>query len=1082
MTPLPRPEGSMVAAASARLDGDGFHQRNYALTRPFASFLPGVAGLDGKPMWVFYTNRGQCVSSFGVRNRDSAMLEFHPANKAYALTGLLGFRTFIRLGDKRPVLYEPFDQAAGSIQKLIVRAHEIEIEDVDELRGLRTKVIYHTLPGNDLPALIRWVEVTNIGKTMMTGHVLDGLPQVAPFGLEEALLKQLSRTMEAFAEITHTDQHLPFYKLKVEPGDTPGARAIEAGFFAFTQCEGRSVPMVVDPDQVFGNDNSLRTPREFLAQPSIACADGRHETMTGCAFAALDLSLAPGQSIRWQSCFGEAPHWQAARQLQQTINTDQLFLPNTRRENAALVNQLAQPLSLIAGPVELDAYSRQAGLDNTLRGGLPVVIEGPYGPRVLHIYTRKHGDMERDYNRFVVEPTPWSQGPANFRDVNQNRRCENYFHPGLDRANIQTFFNLLQLDGHNPLVVLPETFRLPQSRHAELAKVWPAGRACAWLDFLSVPFTAGALIEALRSGPERVDAQRICETILSLCDVVLSATHGEGYWVDHWIYNLDLLQSYQALYPDRMDALMFDARDYVFYDDVYRVRPRDEKYHLRGDSTVRQLNAVAHDPDKAARLQLRVRDPHLVRTKYGQGEIYCTTLIVKLFSLLAVKSAMFDAFGAGLEMDADKPGWCDALNGLPGLFGSSTHEAYALGRGLRYCRVAIDRHAGEQTLHMPIEVSTLMNDLTAILSTADPAEFFPTWQALAERRERYRAQVYAGLAGTETPMSFAALRAWIEAVEQTLARGLARAVDASGLPVSYFTHTAAAFEELLVSPVEPGERPPPATVNVLQFSRHALPPFLEGAVHAMRSAGSIDTARRLYEAVRSSGLYDAALGMYRVNAPLEDETTEIGRIRVFTPGWLENASIFLHMHYKFLLETLRSGLTQEFFSDCKRGVVAFHDPAIYGRSPLENSSFIASSRFSDPSSHGQGFVARLSGATAEWISMVLHMGLGDAPFRMHAGALQFAPRPSLADWLFTGSDNAEHGADRFGFRLFGATWVVYHNPRKRSTFGPAAVAPVAFELSWADGRVERHQGSTLGEPHALAVRQGKLDQLLITLG
>lgn len=1064
------------------LDGDGFRQLNFPLARPFASFLPGVAGLDGKPMWVFYTNRGQCISSFGVRDRDSAMLEFHPANKAYTLTGLLGFRTFIRLGDKHPALYEPFGQTTATTQQLTVRAHEIEILEVDEACGLRTRVVYHTLPDHDLPALIRWVEVTNIGKAMLTGHVLDGLPQIAPFGLQEALLKQLSRTMEAFAEITHAEQHLPFYKLKVEPGDAPGAKAIEAGFFAFAHCEGRPVPMVIDPDQVFGSDTSLRSPRAFLSHPFMASAGGRHETMTGCAFAALDLSLAPGQSMQWQSCFGEAPHWQAAQQLQQTINTDPLFLSNARLANAAVIDQLSQPLSLIAGPAQLGAYSRQAGLDNTLRGGLPVVIAGPRGPRVLHIYTRKHGDMERDYNRFVVEPTPWSQGPANFRDVNQNRRCENYFHPGLDSANILTFFNLLQLDGHNPLVVLPETFRLPQAHHMELENAWPAAQASVWKDFLAVPFTAGALIEALRADVESVDTQRICETILGLSDVVPSAVHGEGYWVDHWIYNLDLLQSYQALYPDRMNALMFEAPDYVFYDDAYRVRPREEKYTLRCDGTVRQLDAVAHDEDKAAQLQLRPNDPHLVRTNYGQGEIYCTTLIAKLFSLLAIKSAMFDAFGSGLEMDADKPGWCDALNGLPGLFGSSTHEAYALGQGLRYCRAAIEGHAGEQTLRLPVEVSALMVDLTAILSAADPARFFPTWQALAKRRERYRAQVHAGLAGTEAAMSFAALRAWIQAVEQTLSRGLASAVDASGLPVSYFTHTAKAFEKLVVSPAEPGKKPPATTVEVLDFSRHALPPFLEGAVHAMRSADSIETARSLYKAVRESGLYDAALGMYRVNAPLEDETTEIGRIHVFTPGWLENASIFLHMHYKFLLETLRSGLAEEFFNDFKRGIVAFHDPAIYGRSPLENSSFIASSRFSDPGAHGQGFVARLSGATAEWISMVLHMGLGGSPFRMHAGDLQFAPRPSLADWLFTDSDNAEHGADRFGFRLFGATWMIYHNPLKQSTFGPSAVAPVAFELSWPDGRVERHQGSTLEEAHALALRQGKLDQVLITLG
>ena len=127
--------------------------------------------------------------------------------------------------------------------------------------------------------------------------------------------------------------------------------------------------------------------------------------------------------------------------------------------------------------------------------------------------------------------------------------------------------------------------------------------------------------------------------------------------------------------------------------------------------------------------------------------------------------------------------------------------------------------------------------------------------------------------------------------------------------------------------------------------------FLEGAVQALRSTSNPAQAKALYQAVRASPLHDEKLGMYRVNVPLDQESFEIGRSRVFSPGWLENESIFLHMHYKFLLETLRSGSAQEFYADLRRGLIAFHDPAVYGRSPLENSSFIASSRFPDAASH-----------------------------------------------------------------------------------------------------------------------------------
>ncbi len=36
----------------------------------------------------------------------------------------------------------------------------------------------------------------------------------------------------------------------------------------------------------------------------------------------------------------------------------------------------------------------------------------------------------------------------------------------------------------------------------------------------------------------------------------IEATFGEGYWIDHWTYNLDLIDTYLAVYPDRKHALL----------------------------------------------------------------------------------------------------------------------------------------------------------------------------------------------------------------------------------------------------------------------------------------------------------------------------------------------------------------------------------------------------------------------------------------------------------------------------------------------------------------------------------------------
>merc|ERR1719482_1277314 len=144
----------------------------------------------------------------------------------------------------------------------------------------------------------------------------------------------------------------------------------------------------------------------------------------------------------------------------------------------------------------------------------------------------------------------------------------------------------------------------------------------------------------------------------------------------------------------------------------------------------------------------------------------------------------------------------------------------------------------------------------------------------------------------------------------------------------------------------------------------------------------------------ASDLYDTELKMYKLGASLKGQPLEIGRMMAFTSGWLENESIWLHMSYKWYLELLRAGLYAEYFKEIKKGVVCFMDTAVFGRSPTEAASFIVSSAFTDTALHGSGFLARLSGTTAEFLSMWNHMMVGPAPFTTDAkGALQLALKP-----------------------------------------------------------------------------------------
>src|SRR5690606_9201657 len=96
------------------------------------------------------------------------------------------------------------------------------------------------------------------------------------------------------------------------------------------------------------------------------------------------------------------------------------------------------------------------------------------------------------------------------------------------------------------------------------------------------------------------------------------------------------------------------------------------------------------------------------------------------------------------------------------------------------------------------------------------------------------------------------------------------------------------------------------------------------------------------------------------------------------------------------------GLYDSYFTEMKTSSRPIRDAKVYGPSPLENSSFIASSVNPDPSLHGRGFVTRLSGSTIEVLSMWLHMMVGDQWFTYSEEhqALSFTFKPVLPGWLF----------------------------------------------------------------------------------
>ena len=318
-------------------------------------------------------------------------------------------------------------------------------------------------------------------------------------------------------------------------------------------------------------------------------------------------------------------------------------------------------------------------------------------------------------------------------------------------------------------------------------------------------------------------------------------------------------------------------------------------------------------------------------------------------------------------MESDKPNWFDSLNGLPALFGSSLCETLELKRLAIFIKESISLCAVKEVC-LAEEFNQLINSLSEL--TKDyfdnkESSDFQWWDRAHVLKEEFRKKTEFGISGKEITVSCTELLNSIDIILRKIDLGIDRAGNKENkLYHGYFIHEVINFEKIKDNFIKP-----------LSFRQVPLPLFLEPQVHAMRITKDSKKAKELYCSVKKSGLYDKKLGMYKVTAPLKSMPEEIGRCRVFPPGWLENESVWLHMEYKFILELLKNRLYEEFFTDFRRVLVPFQNPKVYGRSTLENSSFIVSSAFRDSSLHGNGFVARLSGSTTElldiWLRLIL---------------------------------------------------------------------------------------------------------------
>jgi hypothetical protein len=450
----------------------------------------------------------------------------------------------------------------------------------------------------------------------------------------------------------------------------------------------------------------------------------------------------------------------------------------------------------------------------------------------------------------------------------------------------------------------------------------------------------------------------------------------------------------------------------------------------------------------------------------------------------------------GIEYEGGRPGWLDSMNGLPGMVGSGMPETYELYLLLKYVKSVFDKF--NKPIIIPSELAKMVNStnmaLEELLASGYkdpkelpedvPKELFEYWDVVAAARENYRNDVEYYFSGNTTTVSAAEasdmIEKWLDQIELGMKRahffatvGFGDEGD-SGIPASFFSYDVTDWE-LNENKNDVGL----PCVNAKAMKVGKFPLFLEGPVRYMKTIeNSKKKMKDMYEKVLNSGLRDDGLKMYYLSASLRGQTFDMGRQIAFAPGWLENQSIWMHMSYKYYLQLIRGKLYEQFFSEMKGGgILPFMDPKVYGRSLMECSSFIASSAFPDPSIHGEGFLARLSGSTAEFMSMWKLMFIGPKPFFLDDnGDLQMQLVPALPSWLFEDEESDgeplrdDDGVLIVNFKLFATIEVIYHNPSGGNLYG---IPPSNYTVTMKDGSEMEVDGPVIPTDLATEIRRVK---------
>ncbi len=683
--------------------------------------------------WMFIWSNGALTA--GRKNPDHALFPYYTDDKILDSAESTGNKTIVRVcKNNKTYLWEPYSDRyynVYNIQRNIYKnffGNKLIFEEIND--ELEISFQYRWYTGEKF-GFIKYSRISNLGNADVTIHVLDGIQNILPSGVEQKLQEQYSTLADGYKKNELDEETgLGLFRLtsipvdKAEPSEAlrvttvwstgltdpvkllsssqlnnfrngfpvnqeRDVKAVRGAYFdnaAFKlhKNSAKEWYLVAEVDQDSADVVDLKklllsgkNPDELINEDITAGTETLAKIVAnsdGMQMTADKLSVARHYSnvlfnVMRGGIFEKNYH----------VRKDDLlsFLMNANR---TVYNAHLTALNTL--PADIDyidlIHFAATGQDPNL-----VRLTFEYLPLT---FSRRHGDPSRPWNQFSIDikddnGLPLLNYQGNWRDIFQNWEALSLSFPGYVTGMISKFLNASTADGYNPYRITREG-----------------------LDW------------------EIIDPADPWSNI--------------GYWGDHQIiYMLKLLEISDAFHPGKLKEFL--TQNIFSYANVpYRIKPyeallKDPKVTIDFDC---ELQKVIRE-----RVSRTGSDGRLIWDK--EKQVYHVNLLEKLLVSVLSKFTNFIP-GAGIWLNTQRPEWNDANNALVGA-GVSMVTLYYMRRFQLFFRQLLEK-SGIDRFEVSEEVAGLFHSIYTI---------FINWQKSLQNpisdRDRRRIMDELGGAGAD---------------------------------------------------------------------------------------------------------------------------------------------------------------------------------------------------------------------------------------------------------------------------------------------------------------------------------------------